>query len=561
LEGLEISEIKLSDVMKDNLTQRFDADYFKKCFLQDEKILKDIGFARLKSFASIGGGKRLPLGSAFSDVGVPYIRAEDVKGSFVEWDSSPKISENLHLLLHRYQAKHNDVLLTIVGNSIGDVGIVKFDTKCNLTENCVRVVSKDVLPEYLFCYLKSKFGQNTIERERVGTAQPKLAIERIKEFKLPKPSKAFQEKTKNILENSLQFKKESKQLYIKAEALLLKSLGLYHSPLEGESKQSLIASEGGRNLKTNSDFNSLASFSDPSPNAKRSTLPQGEGDGTEIGSRSSNNRDLITLPLREGRFATQNGEGLSFDVGNPDEANKFSHLSINQKSFKESFRKTGRLDAEYYQPKYEKIIEIVKSYKNGFCKLEDLIKNYSTGFPYKSESYVDEGLLLIRINNIKKGELDISNATKIPFIDENLSPKDVANENDILISMSGTIGNSCKIPKGVTALVNQRIMRITTKNFDVDVLPLIINSMIGQLQLERIGTGGVQTNISAGDIKEILLPNLYQKTQSQISSLIQESFALKAKSEKLLEVAKKAVEMAIEDSEEKAIKYLEKTDF
>jgi type I restriction enzyme S subunit len=323
----------------------------------------------------------------------------------------------------------------------------------------------------------------------------------------------------------------------------------------------LIASEGGRNLKTNSDFNSLASFSDPSPNAKRSTLPQGEGDGTEIGSRSSNNRDLITLPLREGRFATQNGEGLSFDVGNPDEANKFSHLSINQKSFKESFRKTGRLDAEYYQPKYEKIIEIVKSYKNGFCKLEDLIKNYSTGFPYKSESYVDEGLLLIRINNIKKGELDISNATKIPFIDENLSPKDVANENDILISMSGTIGNSCKIPKGVTALVNQRIMRITTKNFDVDVLPLIINSMIGQLQLERIGTGGVQTNISAGDIKEILLPNLYQKTQSQISSLIQESFALKAKSEKLLEVAKKAVEMAIEDSEEKAIKYLEKTDF
>ena len=55
----------------------------------------------------------------------------------------------------------------------------------------------------------------------------------------------------------------------------------------------------------------------------------------------------------------------------------------------------------------------------------------------------------------------------IPQGDISLSPKDVANENDILISMSGTIGNSCKVPKGVNAVVNQRIMRISPQNIKI----------------------------------------------------------------------------------------------
>lgn len=229
---------------------------------------------------------------------------------------------------------------------------------------------------------------------------------------------------------------------------------------------------------------------------------------------------------------------------------------VNVKNFKDSFMITCRLDAEYYQPKYEEIINAIKSNKTGFNKLETYIDNYSTGYPYKSESYTEEGISLIRINNIQKGELDLSNAAKVPFSDISLSPKDTANENDILISMSGTIGNSCKIPKGVKALVNQRIMRITPKNFDFNVLPLVINSVIGKFQLERIGTGGVQTNISPNDIKEILVPIIEKGKEQKIATLIAESFSLKKQSEQLLETAKRAVEIAIELNEEKALEFI-----
>jgi restriction endonuclease S subunit len=234
-----------------------------------------------------------------------------------------------------------------------------------------------------------------------------------------------------------------------------------------------------------------------------------------------------------------------------------SKESVNIKNFKESFGVSGRLDAEYYQTKYEIITNAIKSYKSGFSTLESFIENYSTGFPYKSETYSKiEGIPLIRINNISKGNLDLSNATNIPLSDLDLSIKDIANENDILISMSGTIGNSCKIRAGIRAVVNQRIMRISPKNYNVDVLPLIINSIIGQSELERIGTGGVQTNISATDIKEILIPIIEKNKQQQIAELVEESFKLKVESERLLEVAKKAVDMAIEADEATATKFI-----
>ncbi len=226
------------------------------------------------------------------------------------------------------------------------------------------------------------------------------------------------------------------------------------------------------------------------------------------------------------------------------------------KSFKQSFGDSGRLDSEYYQPKYDEIIEKIKSYKGEYKTLEYFSKNYSTGYPFKSDSYVDDGTYLIRINNIKKGYLDISNASKIPSIHKELSLKDIAYENDILISMSGTIGNTCRIPKGIEAVINQRIIKITPQNIDFEVLPLLINSIVGQSQLERIGTGGVQTNISSSDILNIIIPIIDKKIQTKIEEKIKESFKLKEESKQLLELAKKAVEIAIEDGEDTAMEFI-----
>ena len=230
---------------------------------------------------------------------------------------------------------------------------------------------------------------------------------------------------------------------------------------------------------------------------------------------------------------------------------------VNIKTYKQSFCDSGRLDAEYYQHKYDDLVNVLNKYKHGCEKFSFFIENFSTGFPFRSESYVkNAGVPLIRINNINKGTLDITNAIQIPEADIDLSPNDVALENDILISMSGTIGNSCKIPLGIKAVINQRIMRITPKNYDNEVLPLIVNSIIGNFQLNRIGTGAVQTNISSKDISEIIIPKIPEQKQRQISRLIIEGNSCRNKSNHLLNIAKKSVEIAINENETIALKFI-----
>lgn len=208
-------------------------------------------------------------------------------------------------------------------------------------------------------------------------------------------------------------------------------------------------------------------------------------------------------------------------------------------------KSTNRIDAEYFQPKYEKLISKIKNKNNP--KLEIFVKDYSTGFPFKSENYRKEGIPLIRINNIKKGYLDLSDTAYLSEKDHLLSSKDTARPGDIVLSMSGTIGMSAIIPDDVPKCsINQRILRITPKNIDKNYLALLLNSIIGSYQLERIGTGGVQINISYKDIREILIPILPQSTQQKIADLIQKSHESRKKAKQLLEQAKQKVERMIE---------------
>lgn len=224
---------------------------------------------------------------------------------------------------------------------------------------------------------------------------------------------------------------------------------------------------------------------------------------------------------------------------------KSPNISIH--TLKESFLKTGRLDSEYYQSKYEDIEKMIRSYKDGFCNLKDLVNDISSGFAFSSNDYQDTGeLVLIRINNIKNATLDLSNVIYLKNEAYNLSPKDKIKKGDILISMSGSIGLSCMVRDDISAMVNQRILKISIKSFNSDVLVLLLNSFICKMQFERIGTGGVQTNLSLIDMQNILIPKIDPTTQEKIAKYIQESFNLRKKSKQLLDNAKIKVEEQIQ---------------
>jgi len=465
LDGLEAVELKLSEVLDDNNSFRFDSEYFKKEYIDISKHIHTFEHDKLGDFTKVTDGEH---GSVeFIDNGIKYLTAENIKKGFVDISNIRYVSKEVDLRNKRASVEIDDILISIKG-TLGEVAIAEpWLLPANMNRDVAiikNILKAKYFSDYITIFLMSNMGKKLSEREGSGGVQQMITLERLRSILIPKLNNVLQNKISELYKLSRRKLQESKILYKQAEELLLKELDL-----------------------------------------------------------------------------------LKF---------KPSEENIAIKSFKESFGTSGRLDSEYYQPKYDEIIDKIKSYKGGFEKLQNLTKNYSGGYAFSSDDYLENGeLALIRINNIKNGYLDLSNAVFLPDDHKNLSKKDIVKEDDILISMSGSIGLSCKIEKNINAMTNQRILKIEIEGFKSDVLVLILNSIISSMQLERIGTGGVQINISSSDILNLIIPSIDETIQTQIEEKIKKSFELKEASKQLLDLAKKAVEVAIEKDEDEAMEF------
>jgi len=88
---------------------------------------------------------------------------------------------------------------------------------------------------------------------------------------------------------------------------------------------------------------------------------------------------------------------------------------------------------------------------------------------------------------------------------------------------------------------------------------LVLNSKLIKMQSERDAGGSIILHWRVSEIESVIVPLVDIKIQTQIADLVQQSFALKKESEQLLEKAKQAVELAIEQGEDVAMGYLEET--
>jgi restriction endonuclease S subunit len=86
-----------------------------------------------------------------------------------------------------------------------------------------------------------------------------------------------------------------------------------------------------------------------------------------------------------------------------------------------------------------------------------------------------------------------------------------------------------------------------------DYLTLLLNSKIVRLQAERSAGGSIIQHWKQSEIENVSIPILPMSSQQKIAAKVRESFALRAESKRLLDLAKHAVELAIEQGEDNAI--------
>ena len=216
--------------------------------------------------------------------------------------------------------------------------------------------------------------------------------------------------------------------------------------------------------------------------------------------------------------------------------------------------KAERIDAEYFQPKYDEIVKAIKGYSGGWDTLRNLVKLKDKNFnPVDKTEYK-----YIELSNIAgNGEITdcmVEEGQGLP----SRARRKVATGDVIVSSIEGSLSSIALIEKEYDqALCSTGFHVINSRSFNSETLLVLLKSMVGQLQLKKGCSGTILTAINKDEFNKLVLPKVDEAVQSQIQQKVTESFNLRKQSKHLLECAKQAVEIAIEQNENAAIKWLQ----
>ena len=204
---------------------------------------------------------------------------------------------------------------------------------------------------------------------------------------------------------------------------------------------------------------------------------------------------------------------------------------------------TGRLDAEYYQKKYEDYLQLIKNYCNGYELLYKVCA-------LKDDEFMPNGKTEYRYIELA----DIGNSGNITGYTSNCGAslptraRRKVNTNDVIVSsIEGSLQSCALIPREYDdSLCSTGFYVINSPQINSETLLVLFKSDLMQNILKQNCSGTILTAINGVYFKRIPIPLLPAEVQRRIAALIQKSFSLRKKSEELLEEAKAAVEAEIE---------------
>lgn len=205
----------------------------------------------------------------------------------------------------------------------------------------------------------------------------------------------------------------------------------------------------------------------------------------------------------------------------------------------------NRIDAEYYQPKYERAIKAIK--KHSYKSIGDMFRLVK-GIEPGSSVYCEQGKAFIRVSNLNKFEINNNNQQYLSEktyseLKENYQPL----QGEILLSKDATPGIAYHLKEPVEGVISGGILRLQAlSNIKKEYVSLVINSLVGQSQIERDAGGSVINHWKPSQVRNTLIPLLPDRVQEKIESLCLEAHSARRQAKELLEDAKRKVEEMIE---------------
>ena len=216
-----------------------------------------------------------------------------------------------------------------------------------------------------------------------------------------------------------------------------------------------------------------------------------------------------------------------------------------------------RIDPYFYKESFKKAFSLIEKSQYPICKLKDISEKITSGITPLSggDSYTNirEGIPFIRSGNIDiNGNLNFEELLYLkPKIHNTIMKSSQLRQNDLIVAIVGaTIGRVGIYLDNIEANINQAIALIRLKQeINPEYMKELINSSIGQLNLNRLKRPVARANINLEELATVVIVVPPLKIQNEIATHISQirnkSNALKQEGKEILEQAKQEVEQMI----------------
>ncbi|MEQ9368280.1 MAG: N-6 DNA methylase [Coleofasciculus chthonoplastes F3-SA18-01] len=219
------------------------------------------------------------------------------------------------------------------------------------------------------------------------------------------------------------------------------------------------------------------------------------------------------------------------------------------KSFAESFLSSGRFDAEYYQPKQQKVMAIMR--QSGLC-IGDVVTLAKRKFQPEKEGLFN----YIEIGNLS-GE-GFANSEVVAMEEAPSRAQWIVKTNDVITSTVRPIRRLSALikPEQNNYICSSGFAVLKPTQIEPEVLLVYLRSPIVCEILDLHTTASMYPAISTEDLLNIPITLPEKATRQKITEKVRQSRKAREQSKQLLEIAKTGVERAIETDEAAATTWI-----
>lgn len=207
-----------------------------------------------------------------------------------------------------------------------------------------------------------------------------------------------------------------------------------------------------------------------------------------------------------------------------------------------------RMDADYFQPKYEAIRAAVLGYPNGHVRLVDVCESLRPNItpaahPLESFDYIE----LSDINPVL-GTVDDSTSRRGGDLPSRA--KRQVRAGDVLAStVVGSVDKAALVDVVQNDFVaSTGFFHLRTKGVLSEYLLILVRSLCVRAQFQQQSTGGILSAVPDARLQDVIVPDLPTDLQTQIAGLVRDSHAAASESKELLAEAKSYVQHLVEES-------------